>query len=99
MAQQPKSHPAPAPTAKLSTPPAIPPEVLKRFWQADAAQQRAQLALTQAQTAAKAAAEQWQSVVKELTAACADYPIKQDQAGQDPYCAIKPPAPSAKESK
>ena len=90
VAQQP---PQPKPDA-TDKPPVISPDVLKRFWQADDAQQRAQRDLQIAQAQSQAAAQGWQAAVKALNDACGEkFQIKQDVAGQDPYCAVKPEAP------
>lgn len=97
VAQQP-TQPKPAPAA-VDKPPVIPPEVLKRFWQADDAQQRAQRDLQAAQAESQAASQGWQAAVKALNDACGDkFQIKQDVAGQDPYCAVKPEAPKPAET-
>jgi hypothetical protein len=73
--------------------PSIPPDLLKRFWQADDAQQRAQRELDQAQQAKRSADADWQAAVKALGDACGDkFQIKQDVVGQDPYCGAKPVA-------
>jgi hypothetical protein len=85
----------PSPSAKsaASAAPTIPPDVLKHFWQADDAQQRAQRELEAAQAAKRSADTDWQAAVKALGDACGDkFQIKQDVVGQDPYCAAKPVA-------
>jgi hypothetical protein len=75
-----------------ANPPAIPPDILKRFWQADDAQQRAQRDLEHAQLESQAANDEWKKAVKELNDACGEkHVLKQDVSGQDPYCAVKPP--------
>ena len=96
VAQQPQPAIQPAAASKA---PAIPAGLLKRFWQADSAQQRAQQQLQAAQSAQKSAGEEWTSAIKAMVDACGDkFQIKQDMAGQDPYCGLKPEAPKPVEA-
>ena len=95
LSQQPT--PPKPPVAEVSKPPVIPPDALKQYWRADDAQQRAQREVEHAQADSQAANDQWKAAVKALNDSCGDkYAVKQDVAGQDPYCGTKPAEPAKK---
>ena len=84
------AQPQPAPQApKIST------EVLKSFYAADAADQRALRNAEAARVAVQSATDSLTKVVTTMRAVCGDkFILSQDSPDSDPYCAPKPEAPS-----
>jgi len=88
---------AQTPTPKPTDTPKIPAEVLKQFYAADAAQQRALREQDQARIDVANANESWKQVVDAMQKVCGDkFQLKQDTVGADPYCTPVPPAPAKK---
>lgn len=78
----------------VDKPPTIPTILLKNFYAADAAQQRAQRALDQAQHAAQAASTDWKQAIDAMQKACGEkFELYQDSVNADPQCRLKPPVP------
>lgn len=70
--------------------PKIPLELLKDFYAADAAQQRAQRQLDLAQQAMQSAQTSWKQAVNAMQKACGDqFDLYQDSPGADPACRAK----------
>ena len=77
--------------------PKISADVLKQFYAADAAQQRALREQDQARIDVASANESWKQIVDAMQKVCGDkFQLKQDTVGVDPYCAPVPPAPAKK---
>jgi hypothetical protein len=86
--------------AQTPLPPKIPVEVLKQFYAADAAQQRAQRELDSAQRDIQSANDGWKQAVSSLQKICGDkFALKQDTVNTDPYCVAKPEPEKPSEKK
>jgi hypothetical protein len=78
-------------------PPVIPVELLKDFYAADAAQQRAQREMEAAQRDVQSAAQVWRQAVDALQKVCGDkFQLHQDSVNADPDCVPKPAEPAKK---
>ena len=93
VAQQMQQPPRPiqAPVASVATTaPAIPLELLKNFYAADATQQRAQRELDQAQRAVQSANDVWKQAVDAMQKVCGEkFLLYQDSVNSDPQCKDK----------